>query len=239
MIDVLITRVDEVLGVAEHCASEEDRRAAFARANADARRRTLAGRAALRLLAAWRCGVPRAAAQDIAITRSCPDCAAPHGRPVSEMLALSSSTSGAHVLVAVADAHDAIGVDIETVPPRLWPHFDAYALHERERAALPAAGTAPGRIARIQAWALKEAALKASGSGLRTAPAAVRFDAAPGADSGGWLRVHGAPSAGRGALDARPIPTDGTARAALASDRPGEVLLHGLNELLGRRSGTR
>ncbi|WP_181026944.1 4'-phosphopantetheinyl transferase superfamily protein [Pseudoclavibacter sp. RFBB5] len=247
MIAVLAAGIDEVLDAASQCASEDDRVTASARRSEELRRRTLAGRAALRLLAAWGRGLPLEQASELEILRLCPDCGRAHGQPRSADLALSSSTSAGRVLVAIADPADAIGVDIETVPRQLWAGFDAYALHPDERARVVSdAGQPSGVAARIGTWTAKEAALKVSGTGLRTEPASLRVDAHPDPEHAGWHRVHGAPSpssaGSRGPGDpAAPTPSPvsvrmlavrGSARAAVATNRPQGVRLWTMPELL-------
>ncbi|WP_424465339.1 4'-phosphopantetheinyl transferase family protein [Pseudoclavibacter helvolus] len=254
MIAVLAAGVDEVLDVASLCASAEDRAAAEARSTAELRRRTLAGRAALRLLAAWGRGEPLEQASEFEISRRCPDCGRAHGRPTSVDLALSSSTSSGRVLAAIADPADAIGVDIEAVPRQLWREFDSYALHPDERDDLIAVGDPGGVAARIGVWTAKEAALKVSGRGLRTEPSLLRIDARPdlshpepahpdatqpaaarpAATDASWHRVHGAPApAGpRGAVSVRMLAVGSNARAAVATNRPQEVRLWTMPQLL-------
>lgn len=234
MIAVLAAGVDEVLDVATQCASDDDRAAASARRSEELRRRTLAGRAALRLLAAWGRGIPLERAGELEISRLCPDCGGQHGRPTSADLSLSSSTSAGRVLVAIADPADSIGVDIETVPRQLWPEFDTYALHPEERLRMLSIGAPSGIGARIGAWTAKEAALKVSGSGLRTEPSSLRVDEHPDPEHAGWHRVHDAPalSAAAPSMCVTALAVGGNARASLASNRPQEVRLWRMPELL-------
>ncbi|PPF44186.1 hypothetical protein C5B85_11120 [Pseudoclavibacter sp. AY1F1] len=243
MIAVLAAGVDEVLDVATQCASDDDRVAASERRTEELRRRTLAGRAALRLVAAWGRGVPLERASELEISRRCPDCTRAHGQPRSADLALSSSTSAGRVLVAIADPADAIGVDIETVPGQLWPGFDSYTLHPDEALGMPAGSASDGIAARIGTWTAKEAALKVSGRGLRTDPSSLRVDEHPDPEHDGWHRVHGAPlprsagSAGSGGstplpVSVRMLAVRGSARAAIAANRPQDVRLWTMPELL-------
>lgn len=149
-------------------------------------------------------------------------------------LSLSSSTSAGRVLVAIADPADSIGVDIETVPRQLWPEFDTYALHPEERLRMLSIGAPSGIGARIGAWTAKEAALKVSGSGLRTEPSSLRVDEHPDPEHAGWHRVHDAPalSAAAPSMCVTALAVGGNARASLASNRPQEVRLWRMPELL-------
>lgn len=183
MIDLLLAPVDAVLSAGERMAGGDARRlvapedlaAADERVREEDRRRTLAGRLALRLLAGQRTGSGPAA---LAIDRTCDRCGAPHGRPRMHGLSASTSTSGGTVLVAVGPPDAELGVDVQAVPDRLWDGFDEYALHPAERrAGLDA-------TARIRLWAEKEAVLKAAGLGLRAAPSRLRL-----AGDGPWRAV--------------------------------------------------
>lgn len=234
MIAVLAAGVDEVLDVATQCASDNDRAAASARRTEELRRRTLAGRAALRLLAAWGRGVPLEQACGLEISRLCPDCGLQHGRPTSTELSLSSSTSAGRVLVAIADPADAIGVDIETVPSHLWPEFDSYALHPDERLRMPARDQLEDIAPRIAIWTAKEAALKVSGRGLRTEPSQLRIDDHPEGGLADWSLVHGAPATGLAPafVSVRALAVGGSARASIATTRPQEVRLWSMPQLL-------
>ncbi len=220
MIDVLATSVDDVHALADRVAhalpgsglgaqrlvSDRDRVAAGARLRTEDSRRTLAGRAALRMLVAARTGRPVREAGALAIDRTCSRCGEQHGQPRVEGLSVSSSTSGPYVLVAVGDADALVGVDVEVVPDELWTGFDAYALHPDERASMP---EGPDGVShRIRAWAQKEAVLKAVGLGLRAAPARLRIAA---------VETPGAWPSGAGMLDPgawRPVATTQVREAA-------------------------
>ncbi|WP_181429161.1 4'-phosphopantetheinyl transferase superfamily protein [Curtobacterium sp. MCSS17_008] len=192
--DRLLGRVDgagaeQLVDVADRDAA--DRR----RADAD-RRRTLAGRLALRLLACAVGGRPPSAAASLTVDRTCDRCGAPHGRPRLAGASASTSTSGDLVLVAVADPAARVGVDVERLPEALWDGFDEYALHPAERAGEGASSPGDADIARrLQIWTDKEAVLKSVGVGLRTAPASFRVAATavagggPSADGSGWRPV--------------------------------------------------
>ncbi|WP_053385666.1 4'-phosphopantetheinyl transferase family protein [Leucobacter japonicus] len=213
MIELLSARVDDVLAGAEACASAQDHRAAARRRTPELQRRTLAGRAALRLLAARCLGVSTDNAGELPIDRTCLDCDEPHGRPTMSGLALSSSTSGDHVLVAVAADDEAsahpvdLGVDVEVIPHQLWPGFDEYALHPSERDRVPGFDSLAGIAARVRLWTQKEAVLKATGDGLRVSPATVHCGAASrvGArPTTPWRRAQGV-GEGSSAADIRSI----------------------------------
>ena len=143
-----------------------DRAAVAARQRPSDARRTLAGRAALRLLVASRVGAPASSAADIVVDRTCLTCGEQHGRPRVDGLSVSTSSAGDRVLVAVADAKVEVGVDVELVPDALFEGFDDFALHPAERRSLPGG---PGLVlGRIGSWVEKEAVLKAAGIGLTT-----------------------------------------------------------------------
>lgn len=138
--------------------SEGDRARLRGLSDHDARRRLLAGRAAL-LQAAARAGEP-----GIHIDARCPDCGLSHGRPTVEGAAAALHLALAHAggrAFATASRHP-IGIDAE---PQ-----DTSA---ERRAAIDA--LAPGRGDPVRRWTAIEAVLKADGRGLRVAPDAVRF----------------------------------------------------------------
>ena len=62
-------------------------------------RRTLAGRAALRMVAAMRLGRPLADAGRLQVDRTCTQCGAPHGQPHVEVLHRHGPRTGRQVLV--------------------------------------------------------------------------------------------------------------------------------------------
>ena len=154
-----------------------DRAAVAAKQRPSDARRTLAGRAALRLLVAARVGAPATSAADIVVDRTCLTCGEQHGRPRVDGLSVSTSSAGDRVLVAVADAKVEVGVDVELVPDVLFEGFDDFALHPAERRSLP---QGPGMIlGRIGSWVEKEAVLKAAGIGLTTPLEDLLVSAAP------------------------------------------------------------
>lgn len=138
----------------------------------------LSGRLAQRRLAAELLEVP---ASDLTAAYTCPQCGpgAAHGRPgysvggapVPLLLSLSRS-AGWILLAAVPDPlpGQRLGVDLQDPAGTDFDGFDTVALSPAERASLtglPPAAQLPGR-ARL--WARKEAWLKLTGAGLRTAP---------------------------------------------------------------------
>lgn len=229
MIHLLSASVEEVLlacaGLAVPVVDDADRRAAGRRRH-PADRRTLAGRAALRLLASARLGRPAVDAAGLRIDRTCPTCGDQHGRPTTAGLALSSSTSGGRVLAAVGDPGEALGVDVQEVPPRLFPGFDRAALHPAERDGLPPVDGAPGRAARVRVWVGKEALLKAAGTGITGELARLRLGPLADGPHVGWGRVLEAGDTGPrapGSLRYRSVPGGPGWAAALASSTPQPV----------------
>jgi 4'-phosphopantetheinyl transferase len=157
---------------------------ARAHAMAPAAGRTfLAGRVAQRLFAAELMSV---SAADLATAYTCPRCGAgpelSHGRPgytyrgAPLPLALSLSRAGGWtLLVAVVDAapETRLGADIEDPSRTGFDGFDGFALAPAERPALRDVKTELLPAARARLWARKEAWLKMTGEGLRTAPSSL------------------------------------------------------------------
>ncbi len=219
------------LGGAEHLVDDVDRAAAARRRRPADARRTLAGRAALRLLVATASGLPAQAARDVPITRRCEDCDRPHGRPTTPGFSLSTSSSGERVLVAVAPAGAGIGVDLEAATPKALrgaAGLDDYALHPDERDAVVGAEH-PDR-ARLQRWVEKEAVLKAAGTGLRVPPNEVvlaaatagpaHADGVAGTRPHDWREVVRAPLASIRGLAVVALPGDAGHHRAIAAARP-------------------
>ncbi|MBT1543384.1 MULTISPECIES: 4'-phosphopantetheinyl transferase family protein [Curtobacterium] len=188
MIHLLLTTVDDVLATGDRLlgstggagaaslVSAADRAAADSRRADLDRRRTLAGRLALRFLACAVQGRSWFDAASVPVDRTCEHCSAPHGRPRIAGSSASTSTSGRLVLVAVGDDAARLGVDVEEYPETLWDGFDDYALHPAERAAMPTGRD--GLVRRVQVWTDKEALLKSVGVGLRGEPSGLRVAAA-------------------------------------------------------------
>ncbi|MGC4110643.1 MAG: 4'-phosphopantetheinyl transferase superfamily protein [Nocardioides sp.] len=112
----------------------------------------------LRLLAGARVGVPPA---EVEVRRTCASCGgADHGRPVAAGLAASLSHSGDVVVAAIGDV-SWLGIDVERVRPIDVRRLAGVALHPREREVV-----ADDVEAFIDTWSIKEAVLKASGTGI-------------------------------------------------------------------------
>lgn len=175
MIDLLSASVAEVLRACDRAAGvhdgtgaqrlvdDIDRSAVARRRRPDDARRTLAGRAAVRLVAAARLGVDVADAASLTLVRTCTVCGVPHGRARGPGLTASSSSSYDHVLVAVADDAASVGVCVERIPERLFSTTDVVALHPAERGV-------PSRVAsaidlRIGRWVEKDAVRRSVGTG--------------------------------------------------------------------------
>lgn len=199
MICVLSTTVEAVLegargvGGAEALVTPEDLLAARARRGRHGDR-TLAGRAALRLLLAHVLGEAPARARSLAVERTCEHCGAPHGRPRAPGVSLSGATSEDEVLVAVA-AHEAqVGVDVQTVPATLWPGFETAVLHPRERRRSETDAPSSG----IRLWTRKEALLKSAGVGLRIDPSRLPLVRPAPGEGTWWSMTREAPPEVRG-----------------------------------------
>ncbi|RAY16022.1 4-phosphopantetheinyl transferase [Actinomadura craniellae] len=113
------------------------------------------GAAVTRLAAGRERGLPP---DRVPLTRTCPDCGAPHGRPViAGGPHISVSHSGDRVAVAVS-AHGPVGVDVEAAG-RSLAEVAAQLLGPDERVR-DAADL-------LTYWTRKEAVLKVTGDGLR------------------------------------------------------------------------
>jgi 4'-phosphopantetheinyl transferase len=132
------------------------------------------GAALLRLAAAR---ALRCAPADLEIKRECPDCGRPHGRPRLANQPLELSVSHAGDLIVVAISPDApVGVDVEKIDPAVPAKLASHVLGRDELPdflALPQRDQ-PSQFFRL--WTRKEAALKATGDGLRLPMNAVTFD---------------------------------------------------------------
>jgi 4'-phosphopantetheinyl transferase len=104
-------------------------------------------------------------ARDIALDRTCSQCAKPHGKPVvtGSAIELSLSHSGDRIAVAVA-RQTPLGVDVEQVRKRGGDDPDALARHVLAEQELAAVRTPEDFLV---AWTRKEAVTKATGDGLR------------------------------------------------------------------------
>ncbi|GAA1156407.1 4'-phosphopantetheinyl transferase superfamily protein [Kribbella jejuensis] len=125
--------------------------------------RFLLGVTMVRRVLAARFSLPAA---KVRLDRSCPDCGKPHGKVRAVGVELSVTHSGDLVGIAVADRP--VGLDVERVDPELDVDgvaavvLGAHELHELSRRT----GIEKVR-AFTESWTRKEAALKATGEGLR------------------------------------------------------------------------
>ncbi|MFG1921393.1 4'-phosphopantetheinyl transferase family protein [Cryptosporangium sp. NPDC048952] len=131
---------------------EQGRRAGYRR-EADRARFTVAA-SLLRVVSGAHLGIEPLR---VAVTRSCPDCDRPHGRPVLPVAGWECSVSHSGDRVAVAIGRTgALGVDVEEVSQR-----DDAGLREMVLAADERGDDF------VTYWVRKEAVLKATGEGLR------------------------------------------------------------------------
>lgn len=150
----------------------------------------LAGRLAQRRFAAELLSVP---AEELTVAYSCPRCGTGpelgHGRPGYSYrraplpLALSlSRAAGWTLLAAVVDAAPGtrLGADMEDPGRTGFDGFDGVALTPAERQTLRDVTAQLLPAARARLWARKEAWLKMTGDGLRTAPSTVDVSGRPG-----------------------------------------------------------
>jgi 4'-phosphopantetheinyl transferase len=154
----------------------DERSRASGRRDPDDRRRALASHLALRsVLGSWLDQHPG----DVGLARAaCPLCGEAHGRPV-----LSDPVLGAHHSFSLARAAGiaaiaiagsvAIGVDVESLPPRTGAFDLGVAHHPEEAAALDALPRHERDLAALRCWTRKEAVLKGWGTGLGVDPATV------------------------------------------------------------------
>jgi 4'-phosphopantetheinyl transferase len=154
---------------------ERGRRAAFRR-DADRARFTVAA-SLLRLVGGVHLGV---APERLVITRSCPDCDRPHGRPAlpADGWECSVSHSGDRVAVAIGRTGP-LGVDVEEAERRT-------AVDVRDLVLAPEEHAAPDDV--LTYWVRKEAVLKATGEGLRVGMTQLVVSAADAAPA--LLRAH-------------------------------------------------
>ena len=120
---------------------------------------------------AWVSGEDR---RTISIEQRCGHCSGTHGRPVvvapagrARDLKVSLSRAGRLVAVAVTFAGP-VGVDIESAEAVARSSFDDVAFGAAERASLLELEDSAADWARAALWTSKEAALKATGTGLRS-----------------------------------------------------------------------
>jgi hypothetical protein len=119
------------------------------------------------------------APDDIALQSLCRHCGGAHGAmsvawPAGTGVTVSLSRAPG-LVVAVASLLGPIGVDIESVGRMMRAPVDAVALHPAEIDALARLDPAARDRARTLQWTRKEALLKATGFGLRIAPAGIHL----------------------------------------------------------------
>ncbi|MDO9397599.1 MAG: 4'-phosphopantetheinyl transferase superfamily protein [Herbiconiux sp.] len=129
-------------------------------------------------------GAPGAAARALSIRQHCPVCGGDdHGRPEAVdadgafAAHVSLSRAGAHLALA-ASARTPIGIDVESIAAVRAAPLDA-AFDPPELAAFArteAEAPADAARRRAEAWAAKEAVLKAAGTGLRIDPQSLGLD---------------------------------------------------------------
>lgn len=212
----------------EHLALlDEQETARWARLRRDEDRNRLAtGVTLTRLVVGRHLGLPP---ESVPVTRACPECAAPHGKPrVLGAVAggpdwqLSVSHSGALVALAVCRGVT-VGVDVEFVDPAVDVEVLAEGvLSPDEWAGLDRAPDP--RIGLLRYWTRKEAVLKATGDGLRV-PMRDLTVTAP-TDPPALLRWRGRPGIeDRVAMtDLRPGPDHVASLAVL--DAPAPLVRH-------------
>lgn len=120
----------------------------------------------------------------------CVRCGGPHGKPVlagglAGRLHFSLSHSGR--AVAVAAAHEPVGVDLEAVRPLAAEDLAARFFGDDERRLVAGAADPPAAFVRL--WTRKEALLKATGEGITGGLAGAPGLPPPGADPASPLRV--------------------------------------------------
>jgi len=182
---------------------EQARRAGYRR-EADRARFTVAA-SLLRLVGGAQLGIPP---EELVVSRSCPDCDRPHGRPTLPVdgWECSVSHSGDRVAVAIGRTGP-LGVDVEERSRR---HDDV-----RDLVLAPEESAGPDDF--LTYWVRKEAVLKATGEGLRVALTEVVVtgpDAEPA-----LLRAHRADLPARTTLRTLD-PGDGYRAALAALDTP-------------------
>ncbi|MEU6744315.1 4'-phosphopantetheinyl transferase family protein [Streptosporangium sandarakinum] len=162
-------RQGTIEGLTEVLSPTELERAARFRREPDLRR-FLTGAWLLRVTAGAQLGLRP---EDVAVDRSCSDCARNHGKPRIHTggppLHVSISHSGDRVGVALT-AEGPLGVDVEAVPTTSVDELARCALTPAERRTLEALPGDERYEAFARTWVRKEAALKATGHGLRISP---------------------------------------------------------------------
>ena len=164
------------------------------------------------------------APERVRVDRSCPRCSEPHGRPLLPGTGLHASITHSGDLVGVALTRIApVGLDVERISDIDLATMVRSVLHPEE--------PAPDRAAFFTYWTRKEAALKATGDGLRVPLIEVRVSLAwqppellayPGRDSRPAYLVDLSPAAGYRAalavLASGPVPVAERSAADLNLD---------------------
>lgn len=151
--------------------------------SARARAESATARALLRAVARDRLGT------DVVITRGCPACGRPHGRPEVAALHVSASHTDGLVLVALSDVGP-VGVDVERLDAH---HFDGIAIDAAE-------------------WTRREAAFKANSGaksprgGAKTPRSVEAFDPSRQTSDYGQVIDVGAGYAAALCVPAKPVP---------------------------------
>ncbi|NMR20700.1 4'-phosphopantetheinyl transferase superfamily protein [Cellulomonas fimi] len=191
--------VDPALGLA---LLDDAERARAARLAGDRRTSFVAARALLRSVVGTRLGCRP---QDAGLAVRCPVCGGADHGPVAVVAVggvrlgeaaphVSISRTGPRIAVALASRP--VGVDVVSVADVARSPFDDVALAPAEVEALASLTGEPLHEARARAWARKEAALKALGTGLTTDPRTVDVrDVAARAPAGDWVVIADAHSA--------------------------------------------
>jgi 4'-phosphopantetheinyl transferase len=213
----------------------ELRRRSRLRAPGD-RQRATAGVALSRLLLGVHAGRP---AGRLRIDRSCPSCGAPHGKPrLPEVpdLHFSVSHSGGWVAVAVRRGAP-VGVDVEQVGAWTAAELRDLALvvlAPEERAVLSQTPAGARAAAFTTYWTRKEAAVKATGTGLLS-PLPELVVSPPGTPPR-VLRWGGSGAAAPPVLRSVRAPAGYAAALALAAP-PADVVTADAGPLLRRAAG--
>ncbi|WP_225993511.1 4'-phosphopantetheinyl transferase family protein [Actinomadura rudentiformis] len=198
---------------------ERERRERYLR-DADRNRFTL-GVAITRLAVGRARGL---APEHVPVDRACDDCGKPHGRPVIEGGPhVSVSHSGDRVAVAISP-YGPLGVDVEETG-RATESIAGHLLAPAEKAdaetGTGAAGMSPEAL--VAYWTRKEAALKATGDGLRVA--LTHLHMSPPADPPRLVAWEGRPDL-PGRMAMRTLdPGPGYAACLALIDHPADVPL--------------
>ncbi|MDI3422100.1 4'-phosphopantetheinyl transferase family protein [Streptomyces luteolus] len=213
---------------------ERERRESTHRA--DDQDRFTTGAVLLRLALGSALGIPP---QNVPIDRRCPECQGAHGRPrVPGILGVDCSVTHTESQVGIAVVRGRrIGIDAEEVVEQ--DEFDdlaATALTQRERASLARRPRRCRAKAFTELWTAKEAALKATGDGLRVCPSALEVCAT--GTGLRFTRLPDIPALARGAV-LRPLrPRAGVATLAVLGREPVTVHESPASALFGGASAT-